>query len=232
MNPVAVAAIFAVVLLLVVGGFLVVETYNSVVALRQRINKAWGNIEVVLQQRHDQLPALVSAVRDVMDFEEDVLEEVTRLRAAWSPRQSVGQQAEISLATTSAVKSLLFTIERYPVLRSQDNVLALQRQIERLESMIADRRELYNDQVYRHNTRIAQFPAIILAFVFAWRPRPFFDAEDAADQRPPVDLRGPADESREAAADEAATRTAPGEETATPPEEPAQRQDTIEEDRA
>jgi LemA protein len=188
-SPVAVAAIFAVILLLLVGGFLAVETYNSVVGLRQRIDKAWANIEVSLQQRYDQLPALVSAVRDVMDFEEDVLEEVTRLRAAWSPAQPVGEQAEVSLATTTAVKSLLFTIERYPALRSQDNVLALQGQIERLESMIADRRELYNDQVYRHNTRIAQFPAIILAFVFAWRPRPFFDAEDAADARPSVDLR-------------------------------------------
>ena len=192
MDPVAVAAVFAVVLLLVVGGFLVVETYNSVVGLRQRIDKAWGNIEVALQQRYDQLPVLVSAVRDVMGYEEDVLEEVTRLRAAWSPSQPVGEQAGISLATTSAVKSLLFTIERYPVLRSQENVLALQKQIERLESMIADRRELYNDQVYRHNTRIAQFPAIFLAFLFAWRPRPFFDAEEGADERPPVDLHGPA----------------------------------------
>lgn len=191
MSPLAVAVIFAVVLLLVVGGFLVIETYNSVVALRQRIDKAWANIEVVLQQRHDQLPALVAAVRDVMGFEQDVLEEVTRLRAAWSPDQPIHEQAEVSAATTTAVRSLLFTIERYPTLRSQENVLTLQGQIERLESMIADRRELYNDQVYRHNTRIAQFPAIILAFVFAWRPRPFFDAEDAASKRPPVELRRP-----------------------------------------
>lgn len=191
MSPLSVAVLFAVALLLVVGGFVVVETYNSVVALRQRIDKAWANIEVVLQQRHDQLPALVSAVRDVMGFEQDVLEEVTRQRAAWSPAQPIPEQAKVSEATTTAVRSLLFTIERYPTLRSQDNVLTLQGQIERLESMIADRRELYNDQVYRHNTRIAQFPAIILAFVFAWRARPFFEADGAASRRPPVELRGP-----------------------------------------
>jgi len=94
----------------------------------------------------------------------------------------------ISAATSAAVRQLIAVAERYPELRSQDNVLALQAGIERLEGMIADRRELYNDQVYRHNTRIAQVPAIFLAGLFGWRPREFFDAEEAADERPDVAL--------------------------------------------
>jgi LemA protein len=188
MSPPAYAAAFSIGLLLAVIAFFLFTTYNAVVALRLRIDKAWANIEVALQQRHDQLPNLVEAVRDVMTFERDVLERVTELRAAWSPTQPVPEQATTSAATSAAVRELFAVVERYPELRSQDNVLALQQEIERLEGIIADRRELYNDQVYRHNTRIAQIPATFLAGPFGWRPREFFEAEPGAATRPEVAL--------------------------------------------
>ena len=184
------AAAFALLLLLAVLVFLVITTYNAVVALRNRIDKAWGNIEVVLQQRHDLLPNLVDAVRGAMAFERDVLEEVTRRRAAWSPTDSIPQQAATSDATSSAVRQLFAVVERYPELHSTQNVLDLQDELERLESMIADRRELYNDQVYRYNTRIAQVPGVLLAGLFSWRARVFFDAEPAADLVPSSSLTG------------------------------------------
>lgn len=79
-------------------------------------------------------------------------------------------------------------VERYPDLRSRQNVLDLQDEIERLESMIADRRELYNDQVYRFNTRISTLPTLILAWSFGWRPRPFFAAEVDETTRPEIGL--------------------------------------------
>jgi LemA protein len=187
MNPTALAAAFAVGLVVAIVLFLVVTVYNDVVALERRIDKAWANIEVALQQRHDQLPALVDAVRGVLAFERDVLTEVTRARAAFAPGAPVAQQAATSAATTRAVRSLFATVERYPEVRSAANVLALQEEIERLEGIIADRRELYNDQVYRFNTRIGQVPGALIAGLFGWRPRPFFDAEPAAD-RPPAGL--------------------------------------------
>jgi LemA protein len=183
-NAPAIAAAFAVGVVVAIGLFLVVATYNDVVALQRRIDKAWANIEVVLQQRFDQLPALVDAVRGVMAFERDVLVRVTTARAAFSPNAPIPDQAATSLATTRAVRSLLATVEQYPEVKSAANVLALQEEIERLEAMIADRRELYNDQVYRYNTRIAQIPANLVAGVFGWRPREFFDAEPAADRAP------------------------------------------------
>ena len=189
MTP-ALAAAFAVGVVLAIVLFLVVATYNDVVALQRRIDKAWANIEVVLQQRFDQLPALVDAVRGVMTFERDVLTAVTAARAAWSPSAPVAEQAASSAATTAAVRSLFATVERYPEVRSAENVLSLQAEIERIEGMIADRRELYNDQVYRYNTRIGQVPGVFLAGLFGWRTRPFFDAEPAADLPP----RGLADE--------------------------------------
>jgi LemA protein len=189
MTPVTVAALFAVVLALLIVAFLALTTYNAIVDLRLRIDKAWSNIDVALKQRFDQLPNLVEAVRDVMSWEKDVLTDVAAARAAYSPSAPIPVQAATSAATSSAVRSLFAVVERYPEVRSAANVLALQEEIERLESMIADRRELYNDQVYRYNTRIAQVPAVLLAGLFGWRERPFFEVPDADRRRPDADLR-------------------------------------------
>jgi LemA protein len=184
MNLPVLAAAFAAGTVIAIVAFLVAATYNDVVALSRRIDKAWANIEVSLQQRHDQLPALVDAVRGLMTFERDVLTEVTQARAAYSRSDPIPAQAATSEATSRALRSLFATVERYPEIKSAGNVLSLQEEIERLEAMIADRRELYNDQIYRYNARIGQVPAIFLASMFGWRPRPFFDAEPAADVRP------------------------------------------------
>jgi LemA protein len=187
-TPASVAALFAVGLLLLIVLFVVVTSYNAVMALRQRIDKAWSNIDVVLKQRHDQLPALVSAVRGVMAFEQDVLTEVARARAAYSPTEPIPAQAATSEMTSAAVRSLFAVVERYPDLKSQANVLDLQDEIQRLESMIAHRRELYNDQVYRYNTRIATFPALPLAVLLGWHPREFFAARPDEAVRPATEL--------------------------------------------
>ena len=105
---------------------------------------------------------------------------LTEARAAFSPTAPIAEQAATSAATSQAVRSLLLTVESYPDLKSGGNVLALQEEIERLESIIADRRELYNDQVYRHNTRIGQVPGVLLGGLFGWTSRAFFDAEPGA----------------------------------------------------
>jgi LemA protein len=183
-SPMSLAASFAVGLLLVIVAFLVLATYNAVVALRQRIDKAWSNIDVALKQRWDQLPILVDAVRGVMTFERDTLAEVTRLRAAYAPTAPIPDQAATSQATSAALRRLFAVVEAYPELRSQANVLDLQNEIERIEGVIADRRELYNDQVYRYNTRIAQVPAVFLAGLFGWRPQAFFTAAPEEAERP------------------------------------------------
>ena len=168
--------------------FLAIVTYNAVVALRNRIDKAWGNVEVALRQRHDQLPALVDAVRDLMAFEQDVLVEVTRQRARYAADAPVAAQGPVSAATTSAVRALFAVVERYPEVRSQENVLRLQAEIERLEGQLADRRELYNDQVYRHNTTIAQVPAVVLAGAPRLGAAPVLRRGGGAERAPDVSL--------------------------------------------
>jgi LemA protein len=193
MTPPILAAAFAVGTVIAILLFLAAATYNDIVALARRIDKAWANIEVALQQRHDQLPALVDAVRGLMTFERDVLTDVTTARAAFSRNAPIPDQAATSAMTSRALRTLFATVERYPEIRSAGNVLSLQEEIERLEAMIADRRELYNDQIYRYNARIGQIPAVFLASLFGWRSRPFFDAEPAA-AIPPAGLIGPSDE--------------------------------------
>jgi LemA protein len=189
MNPATLAALFAVVLALLIVAFLALATYNAIVDLRLRIDKAWSNIDVALKQRYDQLPNLVQAVRGVMSWEQNVLTDVATARGAYSPSAPIPDQAATSAATSSAVRSLFAVVERYPEVRSAANVLDLQQEIERLEAMIADRRELYNDQVYRYNSRIAQVPAVLLAGLFGWRARPFFEAPEADLGRPDAELR-------------------------------------------
>lgn len=189
MNPPQLAAVFAALVVVVVVGFITLTTYNAVAALSLRIDKAWANIDVALKQRYDQLPNLVSAVRDLMAFEQDVLTRVTEARAAYSPTAPIPDQAVVSDATSTAVRSLFAVVEQYPDLKSHGNVADLQDEIERLESMIADRRELYNDQVYRYNTRIAQVPGVMLAPLFGWRPRAFFAATPEEAVRPDATLQ-------------------------------------------
>ena len=175
-----VAAILALALLV----FLVIITYHNVVALQRRCQRAWANIDVALKQRHDQLPNLVSAVRGVMAFEEQVLDEVTRARAAYEPDAPVHDQAVVSEQTSQAVRSLFATVENYPELKSHANVMALQEEIERLETLIARRRELFNNQVYQYNSTILQVPATLMRPLFGWKTVDSFSADETERERP------------------------------------------------
>ncbi len=188
MTPSTAAALFALAVVAVVVGFLVIATYNAIVAAKIRIARAWANIDVALKQRHDQLPNLVQAVRGIMELEQDVLERVAELRAAYSDRDPIPRQAATSEATSAAVRQLFAVVENYPELRSADNVRALQEEISRLEDVIGDRRELYNNQVYLYNARIAQVPANLVAGLFGWTPAPFFKTDEEERARPEVEL--------------------------------------------
>jgi LemA protein len=182
--PAVLALALGLALVLVIA--LALITYNSVIALQKRADKAWANVEVALQQRHDELPNLVEAVRGVMAFERDVLEEVTRRRASYAPADPLPRQAATSDATSAAIRSLFAVVEGYPEVRSQENVTALQAEIERLETLIAARREFYNDSVYLLNSTIRQLPAALFAGLFGWQPRQFFEAAPGDRERPGV----------------------------------------------
>jgi LemA protein len=182
------ALLVAAVLTVVLAVFLVVVTYNDVISLQRRCERAWANVDVALKQRHDQLPALVSAVRGSMAFEAQVLEEVTAARARYAPDAPIHQQAVVSEATSDAVRSLFAVVEGYPELRSHENVMALQDEIGRLETLIARRRELFNEQVYTYNVRITTLPAMVLRPLLGWKTVEMFRAEDGERVRPEAQL--------------------------------------------
>ena len=186
MSPI-VWIVLIVLAVVVIGGILI---YNGLVQRRLRIREAYAQIEVQLKRRWDLIPNLVNAVKGYMGFEQSVLENVTAARAnavsagAQGPAASAGAEN----ALTGSLRSLFAVVENYPALRSAENVRALQEEISRLENVIADRRELYNDQVFRYNTRIAQVPASIVAGPMGWTPAPFFKADDDERARPSVEL--------------------------------------------
>ena len=186
--PIAVGLAALALVLAVLATFLVITTYNTVVALDRRSDRAWANVDVALKQRWDELPNLVSAVRGQLGFERTVLDEVTRLRAAYSPAAPLPEQAATSLATSVALRSLFSVVERYPELHSDQNVVALQHEIERLETVIAHRRELFNEQVYQYNATISQVPAVFLAGIFGWQQRELFEVGTTERVRPEVGI--------------------------------------------
>ena len=153
--------------------------YNELVRLRNDNERAWANIDVLLKQRHDEIPNLVEAVKGYMQHERQTLEAVTHARARSITAATISQKAQADLLTTGALRGLFAVAENYPQLKANDNFLRLQNRISELEERIADRREFFNDDVNTYNTRIGQFPEIFLASLMNLKPRELFKVNDA-----------------------------------------------------
>src|SRR5271170_3521893 len=128
-----------------------VIVYNGLVRLQNEIGRAWANIDVLLKQRHDEVPNLVACVKGYMDHERQTLEAVTEARAASMNAASISQKAQADTLLTSALRSFFVVAERYPQLKADQNFLALQNRISELEERIADRRECFNEDVSTYN---------------------------------------------------------------------------------
>lgn len=162
--PIVVATMFvAFVLATIVYGVLL---YNELVAVHLNVSRAWANIDVLLKQRHDELPKLVECCRQYRDFERDVIEKVLHGRSAVEQartRQDVAALGAAESELRSGLGGLFAVAEAYPLLRTSENFLHLQSRIAQLENAIADRRELFNEYVNINNIRIQQFPALLFA---------------------------------------------------------------------
>jgi LemA protein len=151
-----------------------VIVYNGLVRLQNEIGRAWANIDVLLKQRHDEVPNLVACVKGYMDHERETLEAVSAARAASMNAASIPEKAQADALMTGALRSFFVVAEGYPQLKADQNFLALQNRISELEERIADRREFFNDDVNTYNTRIAQLPEIFLARLMKLQPRQMF----------------------------------------------------------
>ena len=167
--------------------------YNGLVTKRNRVDEAVGQIEVQLKRRHDLVPNLVAAVKDVMGFEQDVLTRVTEARAnavaAGAQGTVTQQQVQAENQLSGALRSLFAVAEAYPQIRSNENVLALQEQLTTTENQISFSRQHYNATVNEYNTTIQTIPSVLIAGPLGFAKREFFDAEPEADQVPVVALR-------------------------------------------
>ena len=147
--------------------------YNGLVSLRENAKTAWANIDVLLKQRHDELPKLVETCKRYMQFEQQTLEKVMRARASVNQASTSGNVAAVGAAERqlrAGVGRLFAVAESYPQLKSDETFKQLQGRITALEESIADRRELYNDQVNLNNIRVKVFPDVVIAQKFGFQP--------------------------------------------------------------
>lgn len=140
-----------------------VTIYNSLVRLRNDIDKAWSNIDVLLKQRHDDLPKLIETCRGYMQYEQKTLQMIVEARNAYHKATTVPEKAQADNLLSGALKTLFAVAENYPDLKANSNFMQLQNRISELEEKIADRREFFNDDVNTYNIRIQELPDVFVA---------------------------------------------------------------------
>lgn len=175
--------------LLVVAAVYIVRVYNGLVALRENVRKAWSNIDVLLTQRHDELPKLVETCKRYMAYEQETLERVMQARSAVFAAQGKGDVAAVGAAEQQLREGLgrLFAVaENYPDLKADQGFGHLRTRISELEEAIADRRELYNEAVNLNNIRIQTFPDLIVARMFDFKQSALLEFTE--EQKRDVDL--------------------------------------------
>jgi LemA protein len=160
--------------------------YNGLVNLKHNVSKAWANIDVLLKQRHDELPKLVETCKQYMKYEQETLEKVMKARSQVADARESHNMGALGTAEGSLrglLGNLFAVAEAYPELKANENFQHLQGRITGLENAIADRREFYNDSVNLNNVRIEQFPDVIVARMFNFQPADLleFDAAEIAD---------------------------------------------------
>ena len=169
---------------------LVIGIYNGLVQRRLRVDEAFAQIEVQLKRRHDLIPNLVEAVRGYLQYEQNVLTDVTNARAAAvsAGAQGPAQQAAAENMLTGALRSLFAVVENYPDLKANQNVMQLQEELTTTENQISFSRQHYNATVLDYNNTIQTIPSVLIAGPLGFTRREFFDAEPEAEAVPNVDL--------------------------------------------
>jgi LemA protein len=164
----------------------VISIYNHLVRLKHNVSKAWSNIDVLLKQRHDEIPKLVETCKQYMKFEQETLEKVMEARSRVSQARQNQDVPGLGMAEGALRMGLgqLFALsEDYPELRANENFQHLQGRISALENTIADRREFYNESANINNIGIETFPDLVVARLFGFGPRDLleFEASEIAD---------------------------------------------------
>ena len=178
----------AIALLVIVAAFALIAIYNRLVVLRNRVDNSWSQIDVQLRRRYDLIPNLVETVKGYASHESETFEKVTQARNMAINAQTVTEQAQAENVLTGALKSLFAVAEAYPDLKANQNFLLLQEELSTTEGKIAYARQFYNDSVMSFNTAIQSFPSNLVAGMFNFTARDYFEIEAAAAEPVKVDF--------------------------------------------
>lgn len=165
-----------------------VVVYNRLVKERNRVDNAWGQVEVQLQRRYDLIPNLVETVKGYASHESATFERVTKARSAAAAATTPGEHTEADTFLTSALRQLFAVAEDYPELRASENFASLQSDLGDTENKVAVARQIYNDTVLTYNTSVQQIPTNLVAGIAGFGTRDTYDAPEAADTAPEVDF--------------------------------------------
>lgn len=177
MMGIVVLVIFVVAVIAVIMYF--VGIYNSLVTLKNDIDRSFANIDVILKQRHDELPKLIETCKGYMQYEQKTLQAVVEARNAYGRATTPGEKAQADNMVTGALKTLFAVAEKYPDLKANTNFMQLQGRITELEDKIAGQRGGYNQDVNDYNIHIAQIPANFVAGFMGLQPHALFQATEA-----------------------------------------------------
>jgi LemA protein len=175
-----------VLLVLAAAAIGVLQIYNSLVALRVRSDNAWSDIDVQLKRRYDLIPNLVETVKGYASHEKDTLQAVIDARARAMSAQGPADRAQAENMLTGTLKSLFALAEAYPQLRAAENFAALQAQLAAIEDAVQSARRYYNAVVRDLNTKVQQFPSNVIANMFGFRSREFFEIDEGERSVPKV----------------------------------------------
>lgn len=174
------------VIVLLVIGLIIAGMYNSLVQLRVRADSAWSDIDVQLKRRHDLIPNLVETVKGYAAHEKGTFENVAKYRSAAMSATSVEERGQAEGMLTQALRGLLAVAEAYPQLRASEQFQSLQTSLNQLEDALQNSRRYYNAVVRDLNTKIQSFPTNIIAGMFNFQQRQFFEIADATERNVPA----------------------------------------------
>lgn len=172
---IAVWIILGILALILIWG---IGTYNRLIGLKERVRKAWADIDIQLKRRFDMIPNLVETVKGYAKHESETLTKVTQLRAKYNETESIKEKAEITNETTKLLNDFLVSVEAYPELKANENFSQLQSEIKNTEDKISYSRQFYNDITARYNISIKTVPTSIIAGMFGFTPEELFQIEN------------------------------------------------------
>jgi len=170
-------------------GMWLTSTYNGLVGLGQHVDSQWAQVETQYQRRYDLIPNLVESTKGFLAQEQKVFADIAEARQGYAGAGTASEKVEATNQMESALSRLLVIVENYPELKSNETVADLMVELAGTENRTSVERKRYNDTVKGYNTRVKTFPTMIVARLFGYNEKPYFEAVEAAETAPKVDLK-------------------------------------------